>query len=212
MRVTMNDEGLNEACQNVFDNMRLPVSDKEATMGYMPTSEYEMETDCYNRLLSYPGLVKRQVNLGDNRRIIDICHYHLGDLTAFELKMANWRQAINQASDHALAADFCYVVMPGYKRITKPMTNAFSEFGIGLIFYRNAKRVKIRGLFVSHMLTVDLSYPFKLIFRSKRFRHSDDIYRRDVVFGIETGYAEDVELAQHRLSGFDMTKEIEGLI
>ncbi|MBI5870078.1 MAG: hypothetical protein HZB44_03850 [Actinobacteria bacterium] len=51
-----------------------------------------------------------------------------------EFKLNNWRQAVIQARDHQLGADYSYICMPK-RNISVELENLLLENGIGLFFY-----------------------------------------------------------------------------
>jgi len=71
-------------------------------------------------------------------RSADVAMCRANELHTIEFKLHDWRQALRQAIDHQMAADFAYVCMPG-RRVTDAMREAFAETGVGLLFFAEAE-------------------------------------------------------------------------
>jgi len=82
-------------------------------------------------------------------RSADVALCRADELHTIEFKLHDWRQAIRQAIDHQLAADFAYVCMPK-RRVTDAMRDAFVEAGVGLLFFAEAE------------------WPFEIVFEATR--------------------------------------------
>lgn len=82
-------------------------------------------------------------------RSVDLALWVHDEVHTIELKLHDWRQALRQAVDHQLAADFSYICMP-HRRVTSAMRNAFADTGIGLLFY------------------ADNVWPFQTVFAARR--------------------------------------------
>jgi hypothetical protein len=82
-------------------------------------------------------------------RSADVALFRDDELHTIEFKLHDWRQAIRQAIDHQLGADFAYVCMPR-RRVTDPMRDAFAEAGVGLLFFAEA------------------DWPFEIVFEATR--------------------------------------------
>jgi hypothetical protein len=72
-----------------------------------------------------------------NRKIDLVC-YNNKILTTYELKIKNWRKAIEQMLDHSIAANFCYLCMP-YDGKNNLLLNKIridlKRYGFGLILW-----------------------------------------------------------------------------
>lgn len=82
-------------------------------------------------------------------RSVDVALCVADELHTIELKLHDWRQALRQAVDHQLAADFSYICMP-QRRVTPAMRSAFADTGIGLLFYAESE------------------WPFQTVFEARR--------------------------------------------
>lgn len=56
------------------------------------------------------------------------------ELTAVEVKLSRWRDALDQATDYLRFADFSYVVLDGQRFVVRPeVLNEFHSNGVGLL-------------------------------------------------------------------------------
>ena len=67
-------------------------------------------------------------------RCVDLAYTTDEGVFTVEFKLRDWRQALRQARDHLLAADYAYVCMPA-RRISQDLREQFTVHGIGLFFY-----------------------------------------------------------------------------
>ncbi len=84
-------------------------------------------------------------------RSVDLAYFRQDQLHTVEFKLRDWRQAIRQAVDHQLAADFAFICMPS-RRVTTAMREAFEKCGVGLLFF------------------IDATWPFETIIEPSRSR------------------------------------------
>jgi hypothetical protein len=116
-------------------------------MNELKTSELDMVLNCYSFLmdtrcykyvaLEVPFLSRciDMVMISDNGRIYTI-----------EFKINNIKQAIKQARDHSLGADYSYVCIPARANINaKP----FIENKIGLYTYHNNYKTKLEVILIA---------------------------------------------------------------
>lgn len=82
-------------------------------------------------------------------RSADVAMYRADEVHTIEFKLHDWRQALRQAIDHQLAADFAYVCMP-VRRVTDAMRVAFADTGVGLLFFAES------------------DWPFEIVFEASR--------------------------------------------
>ena len=82
-------------------------------------------------------------------RSADVAMYRAHELHTIEFKLHDWRQALHQAIDHQLAADFAHVCMPR-RTVTNAMRDAFADTGVGLLFFAEA------------------DWPFDIVFEASR--------------------------------------------
>lgn len=72
-----------------------------------------------------------------NRKIDLVC-LNNNILSTYELKIKNWRRAIEQMLDHSIAANFCYLCLP-YESQTESLLRKIrmdlNKYGFGLIFW-----------------------------------------------------------------------------
>jgi len=172
-------------------------------------NEYEMEMNIYRRLLRYPVMVAQQISLGCNKRIVDLAYLACGDLVTIELKIKDWRHALEQAADHLDVADYAYVVMPPYKRITRPMELSFTQSGIGLCFYRPPKKtIEIKGRYLRLRYADDDSFPLQLIFPASRNEKVCEYSRPDFEMHVFYNYIREYKTAINNIVGFGMVEDM----
>jgi hypothetical protein len=82
-------------------------------------------------------------------RSADVALCRADEVHTIEFKLHDWRQALRQAIDHQLAADFAFVCMPE-RRVTDAMRDAFADTGVGLLFFADAE------------------WPFEIVFEARR--------------------------------------------
>jgi hypothetical protein len=72
-----------------------------------------------------------------NRKIDLVC-LNNKKLSTYELKIKNWRRAIEQMLDHSIAANFCYLCMPYNSQsetLLRKIRIDLKKYGFGLIFW-----------------------------------------------------------------------------
>lgn len=87
------------------------------------------EKQGYNTYLEVPSL----------GRSIDLVYFKSEEIVAVELKLSDWKRAIEQARDHLLAVEYSYVCLPRRKK-TSYLIESFNESPVGLIFAKNNGR------------------------------------------------------------------------
>lgn len=76
-------------------------------------------------------------------RCIDVVLLDESDkLISVEFKIANWKHAIVQASDHKLGSDYAYICLPK-RTITPALTDTLTNTGVGLMLFDDeAQRIE----------------------------------------------------------------------
>lgn len=98
-------------------------------------TEFEMITDCYNKLLSQNIYRKVLLEVPFLSRSIDMVLVDLdGNIITIEFKLHDWNRAIQQAKDHQLGSDKAYICMPK-RHLTLGLLNELERNRIGLLFY-----------------------------------------------------------------------------
>lgn len=100
-------------------------------------TEAEMVADCYSKLKRQNVYKEIVLEVPYLSRCIDmILVDNNNEIISIEFKLKNWKQAINQASDHKLGVDKAYICMPQRKtKISEKLIDELTEKGIGLFSY-----------------------------------------------------------------------------
>ena len=95
-------------------------------------TEFEMEENLYEVLMSVNVTVSRQVPLSQKRIDIVTCEENI--VTAIELKIRDWRGGLRQATVNSIACDLSYVaIWHEYANSILSMESVFSDQGVGLM-------------------------------------------------------------------------------
>ena len=78
-------------------------------------------------------------------RCIDIAYFNNEEeLVTIEVKLKDWRKAIEQALDHQLYADKSYICLPKPQRnVSENLLSILKESGIGLIWFEIETKKRI---------------------------------------------------------------------
>ncbi len=115
-------------------------------------------------LREYDFKVKTEIpNMGQS---IDIVAYKGKWLTAIEVKMHDWRRAINQCETHELIVDFIYIAI-ATKSISEKLKDFASERGYGILHYNNNNHKKNIDLVLKARINKNFYKPQRDIFTKK---------------------------------------------
>lgn len=105
-------------------------------------TESEMQDICYEYLSTCEEIAEVKREIPFLSRSIDlVCMTKNQQVISIELKVHDWKHAIQQASDHKLGADKAYICLPK-RKITQALLDALSAKGIGLLLFdRDAEKV-----------------------------------------------------------------------
>lgn len=82
-------------------------------------------------------------------RSIDLVYINeFEEVISVEVKINNWRKAVQQARDHQLVTDRAYICLPHKKRgVSENLLSLLDGTGIGLlIFQRKAKKIYLQEI------------------------------------------------------------------
>lgn len=98
-------------------------------------TESEMQDICYEYISTCEEIAEVKREIPFLSRSIDlVCMTKDQQVISIELKVHDWKHAIQQASDHRLGADKAYICLPK-RKITDALSDALSEAGIGLLLF-----------------------------------------------------------------------------
>ena len=96
-------------------------------------NESLMQHDCLRRIRAQ-GVITA-IEIQHFNHMIDLAWITNSRIYAVELKLTDWKVALEQAKYHLDIADFVSVAMPP-RRMTKPIKEAFEECGVGFLEYQ----------------------------------------------------------------------------
>lgn len=154
-------------------------------------SEAELQHDILKRLNGVEGIIfGSEIQFGN--RIVDIAWIDSQGLVhAVELKLTNWKGAMDQAKDYILwGVNYSYICMPPKLRgVPKTAKKACTEAGIGYLEYVPPNEYKVRNSGrCTYTISFDYSYPFKSVVCPRLVKTEDIHYtdeRRELVNTLE---------------------------
>jgi len=108
-------------------------------------SELDMVLDCYSFFKETIGFKHVALEIPFLSRCIDMVLINEnGVIFSVEFKLHNIKQAIKQARDHSLGADYAFICIPEKKKIDMEL---FKHENIGLFFYNPHIENKVRTVY-----------------------------------------------------------------
>ena len=105
--------------------------------------ESEMMDISYTYLSEQKDFIAVKQEVPFLSRCIDIVLLNnTNEVISIELKVHDWRHAIEQAVNHKLGADKSYICLPK-RKLSKDLTSALQAAGIGLFFFEKDEKKPI---------------------------------------------------------------------
>ncbi len=126
--------------------------------------ELDLQLDILYRLHAVEGIIfGSEVQFGN--KIVDIVWIDNNEIHAVELKLTNWRGALEQAKDYMMwGANYSYICMPPrMKGVPKTAKDACCDAGIGYLEYVPPDDYDAFRGRCHYNTSFDFSYPFKTI-------------------------------------------------
>lgn len=104
--------------------------------------ESNLNKDLFNYFISNRHNIYSEVPFMS--RTIDLVRFEDKKVVTYELKIKNWRRAINQMLDHSIASHYCYLVMPDEgksKELINSIINNLSQYGFGFILWDKKNQI-----------------------------------------------------------------------
>lgn len=97
--------------------------------------EIRLQNQVFSKLKTTYSIVKKEVPILS--RCVDLIYINDRDeIISIEVKISNWRKAVEQASEHNLVADKAYVCLPKKTRgVSEELIDLVKINGIGLFIY-----------------------------------------------------------------------------
>ena len=99
-------------------------------------SEELLNLSIYNYLSSINSNVLSEVPFMSRK--IDIVQCEKDVVVTYELKLRNWKKAIEQMLDHSIASHYCYLCMPSKgksKELIARICDDLSQYGFGFLLW-----------------------------------------------------------------------------
>lgn len=99
-------------------------------------SEELLNLSVYNYLSGLNQIVLSEVPFMSRK--IDIVLYQKDTIVTYELKLRNWKKAIEQMLDHSIASHYCYLCMPAKgksKELIERICDNLNQYGFGLMLW-----------------------------------------------------------------------------
>jgi len=107
-------------------------------------SEFDMVNDCYAHIKQFYECKYVSLEVPFLSRCIDmVLITRNNNVISLEFKLKNISQAIKQARDHALGADYSFIVIPKKEKINLQL---FKKNNLGLAFYQSEKLDKLETI------------------------------------------------------------------
>ncbi len=96
-------------------------------------------------------------------------------LTAVEVKLSRWRDALDQATNYLAFADFAYVVLDGQRFVVRPeVLNEFHSTGVGLLLQYGQVLHMIVGAKLHEAISADRFVALKHLTKAQRASFSSE--------------------------------------
>lgn len=96
------------------------------------------------------------------------------DLIAIEFKLRDWRQAIQQAKTHILAAKSVYICLPN-RTVTPKLHDGLCQWGIGLLLYNDGANPLLQEVLAPVSGQYKLQFPAQWLRDGFEFRLRESI-------------------------------------